>query len=308
MALHTVDEEFDLRLLAGASCAFGVFDGLHVGHQYLIGCARDAAEALGARSMVLTFDIDPDEVFHADRLKKLMRNADRIQALERTGVDDVVVLPFTTEFCAQEPEQFLASMFAEGAPAQLHVGEDFRFGARASGTVETLEHWGSVVGCAIRAHHLVSADGKPITATRIRLLLEAGDVEGAAALLGRPYTLRETVQRGRGQGADFGFATANLQVKPHDRVLGEGVYAAYALVDGARYKAAVSVGVSPTFEAQSTANVEVHVLDFKGDLVGSSIGVEFMRYLRPMMKFDTTEELISTVTADIDRVRNGLEL
>lgn len=305
MAVLVVDETFDRAVFAGSSCAFGVFDGFHEGHRYLVDCARKTAQEPG-RSIVLTFDIDPDEVFHPDRLKKLSRNADRIEALEASGVDDVVVIPFIPEFYSLSPEAFLAEMFATGAPAHLHVGEDFRFGARAAGTVETLCAWGEGVGCEIHAHHLVSADGKPITATRIRLLLLDCDVVQANKLLGHPYRLRETVHAGRGDGASFGFATANLQVKPHDRVLGEGVYAAYAIVSGTRCKAAVSVGVSPTFEAQSTANMEAHILDFDGDLRGKPITLEFEQYLRPMRKFPSAEELIATVKTDIQWVRENL--
>ena len=308
MALYLADESFDAELFAGASCAFGVFDGLHSGHQYLIDQAvgtRPAKE----RCIAITFDIDPDEVFHPDRLKKLMRNADRLSALEASGVDDVVVIPFNEQFYTKSPEEFLQTSFPKGAPAHMHVGDDFRFGARAAGTVATLQEWGSRVGCTVHAHELVSADGRPITATRIRMLLLDCKLDEANRLLGHPYFLRETVQRGRGDGAGMGFATANLQVKPHDRVLGEGVYAAYATVGGAggaRYKAAASVGVSPTFEATSTANMEVHVLDFEGDLVGRDLVVEFVKYLRPMIKFDTTEELIATVTANIQWVRDNL--
>lgn len=305
MAILTAGESFDRRVFAGSSCAFGVFDGLHEGHRYLI----DRAIETGAncrRSIAITFDIDPDEVFHAERLKKLMRNADRIEALAATGVDDVVVLPFVASLYSLAPREFLASAFSAGAPAHLHVGEDFRFGAKAAGTVADLAKWGAQAGCEVHAHKLISADGLPITATRIRKHLLSCELDDAARLLGHPYTLRETVQRGRGEGAGFGFATANLQVKPHDRVLGEGVYAAYATIGGVRYKAAASVGVSPTFEATSTANMEVHVLDFEGDLVGQAITVEFVKHLRPMRKFDSTEELIACVTADIQWVRDNL--
>lgn len=305
MALCRIDDSCDRSLFVGSSCAFGVFDGLHLGHRFLLEQAVASKEA-GARSVAITFDRDPDEVFHPDRLKKLMRNADRLDALAAAGVDDVAVLPFSDALPALSPEEFLAQTFAAGAPAHLHVGEDFRFGARAVGTVATLEEWGSRVGCQIHAHALVSADGTPITATRIRKLLLACDLHEANRLLGHPYTLRETVRRGRGQGTGFGFATANLLVQPHDRVLGEGVYAAYATVGGTRCKAAVSVGVSPTFESTSTANMEVHILDFQGDLVDRPITVEFVKYLRPMRKFDTTEELIATVSADIDWVRQNL--
>ena len=305
MALHRAGESFDWRIFAGSSCAFGVFDGLHLGHRYLIGQAV-ATRPAGGRSIAITFDIDPDEVFHPDRLKKLMRNADRLAALEASGVDDVVVLTFDERFYTKSPERFLETAFPLGVPAHLHVGEDFRFGARAAGTVETLQEWGRRVGCEIHPHQLVTADGMPITATRIRLLLLDCKLDEATRLLGHPYLLRETVQRGRGEGAGMGFATANLRVKPHDRVLGEGVYAAYAIVAGKRHKAAVSVGVSPTFEAASTADVEAHILDFSGDLVGQDVAIEFVKHLRPMIRFETTDELIATVTSNIQWVRDNL--
>lgn len=305
MARYKDNDLFDGAVLEGASCAFGVFDGLHQGHRYLIDRAIETCES-GARSVAITFDIDPDEVFHPNRLKKLMLNADRLDALEASGVDDIAVLEFCENLYKKSPAEFLEAMFSKGVPSHLHVGEDFRFGARAAGTVETLREWGSRVGCHVHAHELVSADGYPITATRIRLLLLDCKLDEANMLLGHPYALREMVRKGRGDGADFGFATANLQVKPHDRVLGEGVYAAYATVDGVRYKAAVSVGVSPTFKASSTANMEVHILDFEGDLVGRAILVEFVEYLRPMIEFESTEELIATVLANIQWVRENL--
>ena len=305
---YTANESFDWELLANASVAFGVFDGLHLGHRYLIDQAVSAAQADGGgkRSVVLTFDIDPDEVFHPTRLKKLMRNEDRLVALEKTGVDAVVVLPFTHDLFTKTPDAFLATAFPAGAPAHLHVGENFRFCAKASGTVDTLRHWGATEGCRIHAHSLVSSDGAPITATRIRLLLQSCELREANRLLGHPYALRETVHHGRGEGAGFGFATANLQVKPHDRVLGEGVYAAWAAIGDARFKAAVSVGDSPTFEAEATADMEAHILDFEGDLVDRDITLEFAEYLRPMIKFESTEELIATVTANIEWIRTNL--
>ena len=305
MAIYIANDTFDQTMLAGSSCAFGVFDGLHVGHQFLIDQAIGTKKPEGS-ALAITFDIDPDEVFHPDRLKKLMRNADRLQALCASGVDDVVVIPFDERFYKKTPEEFLGTFFAKGAPSHLHVGEDFRFGARAAGTVATLQEWGERMGCKVHPHHLVSADGAPVTATRIRKLLLECRLDEANQLLGHPYILSETVQKGRGDGTGFGFATANLQVKPHDRVLGEGVYAAYTTVEGARYKAAASVGVSPTFEATSTANMEVHILDFEGDLVGRDVVVEFVKHLRPMVKFDSTEELVATVTADIQWVRDNL--
>lgn len=305
-AIYRVDEAFDQGLFDGASCAFGVFDGVHTGHRYLLKCAQDTARESGGRSIALTFDIDPDELFHADRLKKLLGNEDRLQMLSETGVDIVAALPFDRDFAAEEPLDFLDKTFDGKPPAFIHVGNDFRFGARASGQVGDLEAWAAKSGTVIHPHHLVSADGKPITATRIRLLLLDGHVEEANKLLGYPYTLHEVVHPGRGEGRDMGFRTANLVVPPMKRVLGEGVYAAYAIVDGKRYRAAVSVGVSPTFKAEATATCEVHLLDFDGDIYGQRIEVQFVNWLRPMIDFKSTDELVKTVMGNIDWVRQNL--
>ena len=305
MTIRIVDEKADTSFFQDASCAFGVFDGLHLGHRYIINKAFDSREP-DCNVIILTFDIDPDEVFHPQRLKKLMRNDDRLRALDELGADYVACLPFVPSLYSKSPEQFLADLFGKATPATMHVGEDFKFGARAAGTVKTLRQWGAESGCAICAHELVVSDGAPITSTRIRKALERCDVEEAKTLLGRPYRLCETVHKGRGEGSSFGFATANLLVKPQDSVLGDGVYAAHAVIDGVQYKAAVSVGVSPTFESTTTANVEAHVLDFEGDLVGKEIALDFEAFLRPMMKFDSTEELVATVMSNIEWVRENL--
>lgn len=184
MPLFVVDDTFDFTMLAGSSCAFGVFDGLHIGHQYLIRCACDAALAEKSSSFILTFDRDPDEVFHPERLQKLMSNETRLNALQHMDASGVVVFPFTREFFTRSPEGFLNHAFPCDAPAHLHVGEDFRFGAKAAGTVDTLRKWGRHSNCQIHAHHLISEDGLPITSTRIRLLIQDGAVDEALRLLG----------------------------------------------------------------------------------------------------------------------------
>lgn len=300
------DEMFDYSFFARSSCAFGVFDGVHRGHQYLLSCAQETARKNEGASVALTFDIDPDEVFHPERLKKLMTNEERIKTLSESGVDAVVVLPFTQRFSASSPEEFLLNTFNGHAPSYLHVGYDFRFGARAKGTVKELANWARDAGTEVCAHDLKSADGAPITATRIRLLLGDNDIIEANKLLGRPYYLVGTVQQGRGEGQEFGFRTANLKVPPQLQALGAGVYGAYAHVNGMRYKAAVSVGVSPVFADKTDATCEAHLLDFEGDLYGKAIKVEFLHFLRPMIKFETIDELIATVNGNIAWVRGNM--
>lgn len=306
--IYRLDSMRDCPVFVGSSCAFGVFDGVHKGHQYLLSCAQKTAQESGGKSVALTFNIDPDELFHATRLKKLMSNERRIDMLAHSGVDVVAVLDFTPEFAALTPQDFLDSTFNGHVPSYLHVGLDFHFGRQAQGTVADLGRWGAAHGTYIDAHNLMSSDSLPITSTRIRKLLANHDLAAAEKLLGRRFSFYEKVQKGRGEGADLGFSTANLIMPTNRQVLAEGVYAAYATVDNVRYKAAVSVGVSPVFAERSTATCEVHLLDFSADIYGEYIEVEFVEYLRPMIKFDSTDELIKTVLSNIQYVRDNLQL
>ncbi len=306
--LYKVDESFDHSMFKNASCAFGVFDGVHLGHQYLLECAQKTAQYNGGKSIALTFDIDPDEIFHPDRLRKLMSNERRLETLLASGVDAVVALPFTRSFASLSPAEFLLETFNGHAPSNLHVGLDFHFGAKAAGSVADLAEWGAAVGTHIDAHNLRSSEGAPITATRIRLLLMEHDLQEAERLLGRRFSMVEKVRPGRGEGSDMGFSTANLYIEPNRRVLAEGVYSAYAIVEGQRYRAAVSMGVSPVFADKTDASCEVHILDFDKNIYGEYIEVEFVEYLRPMIKFDSTEELIKTVMGNIAYCRDSLPL
>lgn len=292
--------------LAGACCAFGVFDGVHEGHRFIIGAAADAARERGARSAVITFDVDPDELFRPDELRKLMTNDGRVEALAALPVDAVVVLPFTPEFAALAPEAFLDRFLGPATPAELHVGADFRFGVRGTGTVADLAAWGAPRGMAAVGHELLADDGAPVTATRIRGLLGAGRVAEAAELLGRPYAVTGTVEPGRGEGRDFGIRTANLRVPDGLRAVGDGVYACWAHVGGRRYRAAVNVGVAATFADAATATVEAHLLDFDQDVYGQPMTIEFVEWLRPMRAFDSVDELVATVTDNIRWVRENL--
>ena len=302
------DETFHHGYFKGSSCAFGVFDGVHRGHQFLIACAKGSAQETSGKSIALTFDIDPDEKFHPDRLQKLMTNEGRLATLAESGVDAVVVLPFTDDFAAYEPREFLEKTFNGFAPESLHVGSNFRFGAKAGGTVKELDDWGRLSGTRVCAHDLESIDGSPISSTRIRLLLKDGKIEKANELLGRPYYLKGNVIPGRGQGEGFGFKTANLRIDHLIQTLGDGVYAAWATVEGQRYKAAVAVGTSPMFEDATTATCEAHILDYSGDLYGKALKVEFLHYLRPMMHFESQEQLVETVLSNIAWVREYVAL
>ncbi len=295
-----------MDFLEGAVCALGVFDGVHEGHATLIEEAARNAAKLGVPCVVITFDIDPDELFAHDTLKKIMSNEARISYLSSLPIDYVLVLDFTPEFASLSPDEFLQSVFDNRLPASIYVGEDFRFGRAAGGNVEDLSEWGRRCGVAVVASKLVESGGEPVKATRIRRLLVEGKLDEAHALLGHPYFVVSKVKHGRGEGHEMGFATANLNIPDEEKLLSDGVYSGYAYVDEKRYKAAISMGTSPTFEDEAASNVEVHILDFEGDLYGKDIKVEFVERLRPMKKFDHVSELIATVNRDIEHVRNTL--
>jgi riboflavin kinase/FMN adenylyltransferase len=295
----------EARVFEAAKVCIGVFDGLHLGHRALID-ELNAGTQSGPR-VIVTFDVDPDEVFGGTDFKKLMPNDARIAALAQLDVDAVVVLPFD-DVRNIEPVDFLDALFAGCDPVEVAVGEGFRFGAKAAGSVQTMRDWAAATQrkCEVREVGLVSIDGGPVSATRIRGLLGHGCVDKAAQLLGRPWRLSGEVIHGRNQGADMGFATANLLVEPVFAVASPGVYGGYAYVDGVRYKAAISFGASPTFADQKPADMEVHVLDFAGDLYGHKLDVDFVEWIREMRKFDSLEELIATVTANIEYIRRNL--
>lgn len=304
--IRLIDNTFDYALLKDASCAFGVFDGVHRGHRFLIEKACAAARKDKTRSVILTFDCDPDELFSSAHFKKLMSNSERLDVLSKCGADLVAVLPFTHEFSMLEPFEFLDSTFGNTPPAQIHVGSDFRFGYQARGSVRELAVWGSRLGVSANIHQLELVGGCPITSTRIRELLSKGYIEEANGLLGYPYSLSGVVEHGRGKGAHLGFRTANIALEKQRQVLADGVYAAWVYVGDTRYKAAVNVGIPATFADQSTAACEPHLLDFNGNLYGCIIRIEFIYYLRPMRIFANTKELTATVQADICKSRELL--
>lgn len=292
-----------------AVLVIGVFDGMHIGHRTLFAEARAKAAALDVPLLAITFDADPDELFAQGdrRFGKLLANDQRIALIAEQSGGNVWVLPLTQEVLGIEPEDFLA--FIDGAcdARAIFTGTDFRFGAQARGTAGDLERWAQGRDCEYVAFELVEEDGAVISSSRIRGLLREGRVAEAKRLLaGRPHSVFGTVVHGRGAAEGFGFATANLDLSGCPVMLPrEGVYGAYAIVDGVRYPAAVNVGVAKSFE-DATAPIEAHLLDFDGDLYGKEMTIEFEEWLRPQKVFEDKEELIATVMGNIQWVREHL--
>lgn len=298
-----------LPALGDAVLVIGVFDGMHIGHRAIFAQAREQARELGVPLVAVTFERDPDEIFRADDpgFDKLLSNAERLAMVAEQAGGGVLSLSANPEVFSMPPMEFLDFLASVVCPRVIFTGSDFRFGVRASGTVGDLGRWALAHDCDYVACELIEEDGEAISATRIRGELREGAVAQAKRLLaGRAHSINGTIVHGRGAGDGFGFATANLDLSDCETMLPrEGVYGAYAIVEAARYPAAVNVGVAKSF-ADATAPVEAHLLDFDGDLYGKEISIEFEEWLRGPRVFETKDELIETVMGNIAWVREHL--
>lgn len=284
--------------------AIGAFDGCHCGHAALVRAAVADARARGIAAVAVTFDPDPDQVLATHPAPQLTSLEDRCRALERLGTA-VAVVPFTRELAALDHASFFERILAPVLDVRsVHVGCDFRMGAGGASGVRELRAWGTAHGVEVHGHDLLELDGAPVSATRIRHLLAAGELTAANAALGRRYMVRGQVAHGRGEGADMGVPTANVALSGERLLPAEGVYAGYAAVGARVWPAAINVGLPPMFrDSRASAHLEANLLGYTGDLYGSSIAVSFDTYLRPSQRFASVEELIEAVQGDIARTR-----
>jgi riboflavin kinase / FMN adenylyltransferase len=303
MSTRIVEWSEVMRSLGDAVIAIGVFDGVHLGHQTLLRATVAEAVEHGTVAVAVTFDRDPDQVVAPETAApQLLSLADKLEFISETGVDTVLVIPFTEEIAGMTAEVFLETILVAALrPVGLHVGRDFRFGARASGDLGALERFGMARGFSVVGHDLVEADGEPVTSTRIRRLVAAGDVVGAAALLGRPPRIVGTVRRGRGEGVKLGFPTANVAPHPYAALPGDGVYAGRVVFpENELWAAAISVGTPPTFP-EARDYLEAHIIDFDGDLYDTEITLEFFERLRSQQAYGSLDELTGAISADVEQ-------
>lgn len=298
----------------------GVFDGVHRGHQQILGHAVKMAREKGVPAVVVTFDPHPSEVVrpgsHPAVLTEPGRKADLVAAL---GVDALCVIPFTVDFSRLSAETFVHDVLVDTLHASLVVvGENFRFGHKAAGDVTLLTRLGRTFGFKVEAAPLVASEstngGDTVySSTYIRSLIAAGDVASAAAALGRPHRLEGVVVRGDQRGRQLGFPTANLMSSQYAAVPADGIYAARVgwghpgpvgleAVRMAVRMAAVSVGTNPTFSGRER-RVEAYILDFDGDIYGERLVVDFVARLREQRTYTEIEALIGQIDDDVARTR-----
>lgn len=290
--------------------AIGTFDGVHLGHREIIAQAQRLGAARGIPMMVITFEPHPIAVLRPELKTTVLTPIDlKMELIADCGVDELLVLPFTPAFSRIRAERFVDMIASRPIGAEIvAVGENFRFGAGGAGTAETMRAYGRARGLEVVSPVIVnSADGKPISSTRIRRLVAEGRLEEAALLLGRPHIVEGNVVHGDQRGRALGLPTANLQPPPHAAVPGSGVYAGRATTYHGRSLAAINVGVAPTFRSgtgREPARIEAFLLDYAGpDLYGEEIRIEFVTRLREERRFDDASELVAQIQLDIARTR-----
>lgn len=287
----------------------GVFDGVHRGHQQIIGRAVERAREMRLPSVVITFDPHPAEVVrpgtHPTALTTPQHKAQLVEAL---GADVLCLLPFTVEFSRMSPKEFAHAVLVERLhAATVVVGDNFRFGHGAAGGVDTLVTLGAQFGFAAVGVPLLADDGTTISSTFVRSCVDAGDVATAARALGRPHRVEGIVVRGDARGRAIGFPTANLQTVPYAAVPADGVYAGHLVGRSGSLPAAVSIGTNPTFAGRER-RVEAFALDFDGDLYGELMAIDFVARLRDTVRFESVDALVAQMHTDVERTRNELSL
>jgi riboflavin kinase / FMN adenylyltransferase len=282
----------------------GTFDGVHLGHQRLIGTVVERARERGVRAVVLTFDPHPRAVLAPQSTPPRITTVDDEAALMATlGVDLLIVYPFTRETANTSAHDFMAMVARAAHPVEVWVGDDFAFGKGREGNLDVLRALGGEFGYTLnilpRIHLGDRPDGEMIGSTNIRTHLLAGEVAAAARLLGRLYALRGPVVRGAGRGRQIGFPTANVHVPPGIVVPKDGIYATWVTIadDPTRYPAMTYIGPRPQFD-NGPRSVEPNLINWDGDLYDRTITVHFAHWLRGDAKFASVGDLIAQMRQD----------
>jgi riboflavin kinase/FMN adenylyltransferase len=305
--MNVIQSTADLNSGGRPVCAaIGVFDGVHLGHQRVLGQTIADAAACQGVSVAVTFDRHPNAIVAPANVPALIYPlAKKLELLASLGLETACVIRFDKPFSQVSGEQFVRNLARDfGKIQSVCVGANFMFGCRRSGNVALLQELGTQLGFIVHAAPDVDLDGQPVSSTRIRDAVRAGDFALAGKMLGRTYSLCGPVISGRQLGRQFGFPTANIDVSGI-LVPPAGVYAAEARVGEERRRAAVNIGHRPTIQTgDPQIHVEAHLLDFNGDVSGQNLELTFLRKLREEKKFPSAEALRAQIAEDIRQTRN----
>ncbi len=300
--LHHIDQLKELH--ESLHLALGVFDGVHLGHQAVIGGVVDAAASKGGFAGVVTFSPHPIQLLApAKAPKRLLASLDhKVKVLEKMGVDFLLVIAFTHELASQEPEEFIDVLLGSAPVKTIAVGEDWLFGKARRGNAKLLGELAHKKGFELISVPPVMHDDERISSTRIRQAIRDGNLDAATTMLGRPYTVYGKIVRGKQLGRTIGFPTANIFVQ-NEQLPRNGVWAVNVQVGDVWYKGIANLGFRPTVEdSVSELLLEIHLFEFAADIYDQMIEVQFLFFVREEMKFSTVEELISQIHEDVEAV------
>ncbi|MEK1943611.1 MAG: bifunctional riboflavin kinase/FAD synthetase [Pseudomonas sp.] len=288
----------------GCVATIGNFDGVHRGHQAILARLRERADELGVPSCVVIFEPQPREFFGPDTAPaRLTRLRDKLALFAAAGVDRVLCLSFNRRLRELSAAEFVHAILVEGLGVQhLEVGDDFRFGCDRAGDFAFLQQAAVVEGFTLEAASTVEIDGLRVSSTRVRESLAAADFVLAERLLGRPFQISGRVLHGQKLARQFGTPTANVQLKRR-RVPLTGVYLVSVELDGKPWPGVANIGVRPTVQGDGSAHLEVHLLEFVGDIYGRRLTVAFHQKLRDEQRFASLEALKTAIHADVAAAR-----
>ena len=292
----------------GSVIAVGAFDGLHRGHQALLAQVHERAQTLGCRPVVVSFEPLPRAFFSAEPVPRLSSVREKLHGFAAAGMEHTLLLRFNQALTAMSAEDFVRRVLVDRlATREVWVGGDFRFGHKRAGDVALLERMGAQLGFAARTMPAVQLDGARVSASRVRMLLAAGEFAGAEPLLGRPFVIDGKVDYGNQLGRTLGYPTANIHLPQRVSPI-HGIFAVrVGLGEGeCSWPGVASLGVRPTVNEVSEPLLEVHLFDFDGDLYGQRMAVEFVAKLRDEQKFDGLEPLKAQMALDSRMARELL--
>jgi len=281
----------------------GVFDGIHLGHKYLISQLKEQAKKQDLLSGVVTFKQHPLEVLSPGTgLPYLTSIEEKAVLLKKEGVDAVVALTFTQELAGISARQFVALLKKHLRMSGLVIGPDFALGRNREGNADTLRRLGKEIGFTVTVVAPKKINGEVVSSTLIRQALAGGDVKKVSTLIGRPFSLQGQVTSGAGRGVGLGFPTANLEFDTKRAIPGDGVYATLAYIDGKSYSAMTNIGLDPTFNGKERT-IETYILDYQDNLYGRLLKIEIIGRIRSEKKFESAGALKQQIAEDIKQGR-----
>ena len=290
----------DIHPQSPTVATIGFFDGVHLGHRFLIQQVKVAATQTGWQSSIITFPVHPRQVIQSEFQPQLLSSPEeKIELLASTGVDNCILLPFTRELSKLTAYEFMQLLYDKYKVRMLVIGYDHRFGHNRAETFEDYCRYGRELGIHIMQASAYTQEQDKVSSSAIRRALQNGDIRTATKFLGYHYYLEGTVVDGYKVGRKIGFPTANLRVDfPNKLIPSIGVYAVYVYVNGEKHKGMLNIGYRPTINNGTDLSIEVHILDFQGDIYHQKMRIEFIEFLRPEEKFNSVDELVLQMQKD----------